>query len=265
MKEHFFSIIVASYNAEATIRATILSVLKQKFEDYEIVVKDGGSTDGTLEKIPESEKIRVYSSRDGGIYQGMNEGIGYANGKYLCFLNCGDLFVDENVLSSVYETAKSLEGFNNIIYGNYSRKGVVFKQPSKIKAFYLYRTPLCHQTMFFGYENLESTNGYDTSYKILADYNHTVHSFKNGTSFVYCNAVICDYLGGGASESKKGIAIKTVEYEDIREKYFTKKQIRRFNIKLFLSFKGLRQRMISDKSPRWVRRLYRKLVNGVNR
>ena len=64
----FFSIIVASYNAEDTIEGTIRSVLNQSFTDYEIIVKDGASKDQTLSKIPDSDKIRVFSSVDGGIY-----------------------------------------------------------------------------------------------------------------------------------------------------------------------------------------------------
>lgn len=264
MKQPFFSIIVAAYNAETVIEDTILSVLNQKFDDYEIVVKDGGSTDNTLFKIPTSEKIRVYSSRDGGIYQGMNEGISYADGKYLCFLNCGDLFDNPDVLSSVYKCAAELQDTRNIIYGNYCRKGVNFKQPSSITPFYLYRTPLCHQTMFFGSKVFEEHGGYDTDYKILADYNHTLAAFTSGIPFIYCDAVICSYLGGGASETAKGAEIKKSEYDVLRSKYFTKKQIRNYNTKIFFSFRKLRQRIISDKSPQWLRKLYRKIVNLFN-
>ena len=242
MKQPFFSIIVAAYNAESLIESTLLSILNQNFADYEIVVKDGGSTDATLNKIPSSDKIRVFSSRDGGIYLGMNEGITYAKGKYYCFLNCGDAFDNTEVLSSVYETAKNLDNTRNIVYGDYCRKGVRFKQPSKITSFYLYRTPLCHQTMFFGRDVFAEHGGYDTNYKILADYNHTLAAFTSGIPFVYCDAVICNYLGGGASESKKGIEEKEKEYQILRGKYFSKKQIRRYKMKLFFSFTKLRQK-----------------------
>jgi glycosyltransferase involved in cell wall biosynthesis len=264
MSEPFFSIIVAAFNAQDTIRKTIDSVISQNFDDYEIIVKDGGSKDGTLANIPESEKIKVYSNPDGGIYQGMNEGIGYSSGRYLCFLNCGDFFENENVLSSFYELAKDLPDSKNILYGNYSRNGVHFKQPSQITPFYLYRTPLCHQTMFFGKDIFSEFGGYDTSYRILADYNHTLHAFSKGLPFLYADVVVCDYLGGGASETKKGNAIKKAEYDIIQRKYFTKSQLSKYKFKVFISFRGLRQALISDKSPAWVRKLYRALVNKVN-
>lgn len=265
MKQPFFSIIVAAYNAEDTIEKTILSVLNQSFDDYEIVVKDGGSADSTLSKIPESEKVLIHSSRDGGIYQGMNEGISYASGKYLLFLNCGDLLDNADVLARVYANANLLNDTRNIVYGNYCRNGVVFKQPSSITPFYLYRTPLCHQSMFFGREVFDEFGVYETDYKILADYNHTLTAFFADVPFVYSDTVICNYLGGGASESQKGIEIKKKEYAILREKYFSKKQIKRYNIKLFFSMKKLRQKLISDKSPRWIRKAYRKIINTVNR
>ena len=265
MSEPFFSIIVASFNAQDTIRKTVDSVISQKFDDYEIIVKDGGSKDGTLAQIPESKKIKVYSNPDGGIYQGMNEGIGYASGRYLCFLNCGDYFENENVLAYFHKLAKDLPDNRNILYGNYSRNGVMFKQPSKITYFYLYRTPLCHQTMFFGAEIFSEFGGYDTSYRILADYNHTLHAFTSGVPFIYSDTIVCDYLGGGASETKKGIKMKKEEYVMIQRKYFTKAQISKYKFKIFMSFKGLRQKMISDKSPKWLRELYQKIVNKINK
>ena len=265
MQSPFFSIIVAAYNAEATIAFTIQSVLCQKFEDFEIIVKDGGSKDNTLECIPKSDKIKVYSSADGGIYEGMNEGIAYASGKYFCFLNCGDIFADENVLTSFWNLSKEYKNTKRILYGDYSRKGVLFKQPSVITSFYLYRTPLCHQSMFFGRELFEELGGYDTTYRILADYNHTLHAFTIGIPFVYCNVPVCDYLGGGASESPKGVELKKSEFEKIQNLYYTKSQRRKYDFKIFLSFKDLRQKLISDKSPKWVRKLYRKVVNLVNK
>lgn len=265
MNEPFFSIIVAAFNARNTIRKTIESVLAQKFDDYEIIVKDGGSHDDTLAQIPDSEKIKVYSSKDGGIYEGMNEGIQYASGKYLCFLNCGDYFENNDVLSLLYEYAKDFSDTRHILYGNYSRNGVLFRQPSHITSFYLYRTPLCHQSMFFGKEIFSEFGGYDTRYRILADYNHTLHAFTIGIPFTYADIIVCDYLGGGASETKKGNSIKKEEYDVIQRTYFTKAQISKYKFRIFMSFRGVRQMMISDKSPEIIRKMYRWIVNRINK
>lgn len=261
-KKPFFSIIVVSFNAGDTILKTIESVLKQSFDDYEIIVKDGLSKDETLSFVPESEKIRVYSEKDTGIYDAMNQAIELSNGKYVCFLNCGDFFANENVLEGIFAIAQNYD--DAVIYGNYSRKGVSFKQPGNITDFYLYRTPLCHQTMFISKSLFEQNGLYDTSYKILADYDHTLHDYFSGKKFVHCDVVVCDYMGGGASETPKGIRIKKEERKIILDKYYSKTQQKKNEFKLKLSFKKLRQKLIGDKSPKWVRQLYRKVVNLVN-
>ena len=264
MNKPFFSIIVVCLNAQETVAKTIESVLQQDFEDYEIVVKDGMSKDDTLKCVPQSEKIKVYEKPDKSIYDAMNQGIEYANGRYVCFLNCGDVFKTADVLKNIYDTAKCASE-ESVIYGNYSRKGVLFKQPSKISPFYLYRTPLCHQTMFIAKRLFEINGLYNTEYKILADYEHTLCDYFKKAEFVYCNCIVCDYMGEGVSESEKGKIIKANERKEIINKYFSKKQKVMFELKLKLSFKKLRQKMISDRSPEFVRKFYRKLVNIVNR
>lgn len=262
MNKPFFSIIVVSLNAKDYIKDTINSVLNQSFDDYEIVVKDGLSTDGTVDNIPPSDKIRIFEEKDKSIYDAMNQAICHSTGKYLCFLNCGDYFENSDVLKNIYETAKNYE--DAVVYGNYSRKGVVFKQPSNITPFYLYRTPLCHQTMFFA-KTLFDEKLYDTSLRILADYEHTLCDFRGGKEFIYVPVTVCDYMGEGVSESPKMKALKNEEYKVVQEKYFTKKELKKFKLKILLSMKKLRQKMISDSAPKWVRKLYRFMVNKVNK
>lgn len=263
MKSPFFSIIVVAYNAAPHIRKTIESVLAQSFTDFEIVVKDAASTDTTLDEIPSDARIRVYSERDGGIYDGMNAAIRYARGKYFLFLNCGDFLASIDVLSGIYEIAKDKNEEKTVIYGDYTRRGVLFKSPSTLTPFYLYRTPLCHQTVFFGC-GVFANEKYDTTYKILADYNLTLLTFFGGFEYIYAPVTVSDYMGGGVSESKEGAIKKKAERERALKTHFSKKQLRRYKTKLFFSFRRLRQKLISDKSPAWVRKLYRGLINRIN-
>ncbi len=265
MSNPFFSIIVVCLNAEDSVRETVNSVLKQNFTDFEVVVKDGLSKDKTLEEVPVDERVKVYSLADKSLYDAMNQAIERATGRFLCFLNCGDFFANENVLAEIYKKAIEDKEERKTVYGNYARKGVVYKQPSALSKFYLYRTPLCHQTMFFAKKLFEENGLYDTSLKILADYDHTLHDFTSGAKFAYCDTVVCDYMGGGVSESEKGRQIKKQEYKVVREKYFSKSEIRKFELKLKLSMRGLRQKMASDNAPYFIRKLYRFLVNKVNR
>ena len=113
MQMKFFSIIVVSLNPGERLKQTLNSILEQTYTDYEVIVKDGGSKDvsldflkeeGILEKHPQ---IRLIVQPDKSIYDGMNQAVSYVNGKYVQFLNCGDLFYDKTVLEKTAEYIKS--------------------------------------------------------------------------------------------------------------------------------------------------------------
>lgn len=127
MKTPRFTIITVCYNAEKDISPTMQSVLEQRCQDYEYIVKDGGSTDGTLEQIQKTlreygrdsasklddapnegyNQYRVISAPDHGIYDAMNQAIEEARGQYLYFLNAGDVLADADVLGRVSEFIES--------------------------------------------------------------------------------------------------------------------------------------------------------------
>lgn len=260
----FFSIIVVSYNAGKKIKETIDSIIMQTNENYEIIVKDAMSTDDTLNNIPNSSRIKVFSNKDEGIYFGMNEAIDYSSGRYICFLNCGDKFENDNVLESVYSLVRSGEE-PGIVYGDYKRNGVVYTPVKKITDFYLYRTSLCHQSMFIKRDMFMQYGKYDTTYKICADWHHTVMLRKLGVPFVYCSNTICIYEGFGISESKSGIAYRREELKRIRDEFYSFSQKKRYDLYLVLSFKKIRQKLASDDAPVVIRKLYRAIVNMWNK
>ena len=112
------TIITVSYNAIDTIEQTILSVINQTYSNFEYLIIDGGSTDGTLEVIKKySDKIAYWVSEpDNGIYDAMNKGILKASGQWINFMNCGDTFISNTTLANVFNNT-SLEEFD-VIYGN---------------------------------------------------------------------------------------------------------------------------------------------------
>ena len=87
-----FSILVVCLNPGAKLAETVESIRKQEYRDYEIIVKDGGSKDGSVGLLPADEKIRLIEKKDTGIYDAMNQAVSEAAGEYVLFLNCGDLF-----------------------------------------------------------------------------------------------------------------------------------------------------------------------------
>ncbi len=157
-----FSIIVVCLNAGNKLKMTVDSILGQSCGDYEIIVKDGMSSDGCLDKLQEDRRIRVFREKDRGIYDGMNQAVEQAEGEYIYFLNCGDLFYDKDVLGRVKEQMeKGLHSGTNkareeksagytIFYGDIYEHLTgerVASNPS-MDAFGCYRNVPCHQACF---------------------------------------------------------------------------------------------------------------------
>jgi len=200
------SVITVCYNAEKRINDTIRSVLNQDFCDYEYIIKDGRSSDRTLE-IAEKYKsefenknidYRIISSKDSGIYDAMNECLKYVNGEWIIFINAGDKLYDEKVLSDA-----SLEFCSgiNVLYGDtllidkiYSR---VLKARKPIDFKYL--NPICHQSAFLRADTAKKI-GFDCDYLIAADFDFFLKALKeNRDCFKYFERIVSTYLLGGIS------------------------------------------------------------------
>lgn len=143
MNAPLFSIVTVTLNcADAAVR-TAQSVLAQDFKNYEYIVKDGGSQDGTVERLRELG-VQVYSSSDSGIYDAMNQALMFCQGEYVYFLNAGDTFHDNQVLSDV---ASQLDRNAAIIYGDVVCQpwGHRISYPPSLTRYYLFRKNICHQ------------------------------------------------------------------------------------------------------------------------
>lgn len=259
----FFTIITVTFNAEAGIEKTLKSILSQSFSDYEIIIKDAGSCDSTLSLIPDDPRISVVTRPDTGIYDGMNQAIDISKGKYILFLNSGDVLNDEVVLSKVYEAAR-MNQFPAVIYGDLIYKNKILEQPSKMNSFNMYRRGLCHQSVFFAKTLFDKYGTYDLSYRIKADFAYLVMLQKNYEIFLHIPTIICIYEGGGASEQDRK-NINVVEEKRIHKMYFSLLERIKFNIVLVMSFQKLRLYMVSDAAPQFIREFYQKLANYLNR
>ena len=92
-----FSVITINYNNREGLNKTIKSVLCQSINDYEYIIIDGGSTDGSVDIINNNANFITYwvSEKDNGIYHAMNKGVAHAHGEYCIFMNSGDIFYNE--------------------------------------------------------------------------------------------------------------------------------------------------------------------------
>lgn len=218
-----FSIITVTLNPGKALEKTVSSIESQTYDNYEVIIKDGGSTDGSISEVSEKNngKIKVISEKDTGLYDAMNQAVKYATGDFLIFMNAGDCFFSESVLADV--AAGSSVAENTIVYGDayFCDTETVFKPIPRITAFSCYRNFPCHQSIFYSKDVLCKKN-YDTSFRIRADYEHFLYSFfKAESKFVYVGFPICRYEGGGVSEKKENIALSQKEYKTAVRRYIS--------------------------------------------
>lgn len=189
------SVVTVVYNGEAHLETTILSVIKQLGCSFEYILVDGASTDNTL-KIIERYKHKIdswISEKDHGIYDAMNKGILKARGKWINFLNAGDVYHDNQVLKRV---AGCLNDRYNLVYTDFIINGK--RESPKLSLAYLTRNMLCHQAIFYK-KDLFSEFLFNTDLKLAADYHHLLLTWNKIKSLSFSGSCI-EYLGGGVSE-----------------------------------------------------------------
>lgn len=197
------SIITISYNNCDGLEKTIKSVTSQSLNDFEYIVIDGGSNDGSkgiIEKY--ADKISYWVSEpDKGIYNAMNKGIKAANGEYLLFLNSGDHFKDNKVLKNIelYLTGE------DIIYGDLEiideQSSWVKIYPKDLSFYHFYSDSLPHPASFIKKSAFDTTDNYDESLKIVSDWKWFLNAFTfHGLKFKSVSQIIsCFYLDGISS------------------------------------------------------------------
>jgi glycosyltransferase involved in cell wall biosynthesis len=202
-----YSIITINYNNRIGIDSTIKSVMNQDFYDYEFIIIDGGSTDGSIDVIKNYENHISYwiSEKDNGVYHAMNKGVAQAHGDYLIFMNSGDCFHASNILSSIAEyqediiCGKVLKGKSTIPSGH--NKPVITLVD-------LMRGSLPHQGMFIKRE-LMIKHPYDETYKILSDWKFCIEGIVfDNCSFRNVDIIVADYDTSGISSNSNGLLPK---------------------------------------------------------
>ncbi len=250
MKRIRFSIIVVCLNAGDKLRQTVKSILAQTYSDYEIIVKDGMSSDGSVEKLPDDKRIRIVRQKDKGIYDAMNQATLLAEGDYLLYLNCGDYLYHEKVLEKAGAWIGTDRASSEIYYGDIYNRTVEAKVASnpRINAFACYRNIPCHQACLYA-GSLMRRRRYKPGYRVRADYEHFLGSyFEDGVRPVYLQIVIASYEGGGFSETEENEKRSAREHKAITEKYMSRAQILRFRMLLLLSLAPMRTRIARNKN-----------------
>ena len=263
MRNIRFSILIVTLNAEKEIQITIESICKQIYKNYEVIVKDGNSEDKTLYYVPNDVRFRIVKEKDNSVYDGMNQAIQLARGEFLLFLNAGDYLYNQNVLQQINEYINNREiDIPCVLYGNYSRGGEYIQNQKRILTnFLLYRRPLCHQSMFYHRDIFKQGEQYNIDYKISADHDLTLRLWKQKIPFYHTGLVVCQYRGGGLSETVLGLALAKKEKKQIQRNYYSRIERLKYDAIILFSFACFRSWIDSQKSPAFLRDMYRAIRN----
>lgn len=170
------SIITINYNNREGLEKTIQSVVAQTYKEYEYIVIDGGSNDGSVDVIKKYEGYLTYwvSEPDKGIYNAMNKGTRVATGEYCQYLNSGDSLIHENVLKEIFSQNPTTDIFSSNSIWLPSKKLV--QAPEDVTLDYLLNVGMNHQATFIKREILNQYP-YDESLKIVGDYKFFLQAF----------------------------------------------------------------------------------------
>jgi glycosyltransferase involved in cell wall biosynthesis len=197
------SIVMVTFNCDHYLRQAMESVLNQSYSNVELIVVDGGSTDGTLEIIQSfGDTVAFWQSEpDKGIYDAMNKGIHLATGDWIGFKNADDWYCD----GAFDVLVKSIQKYPaaDVWYGNsYS---VVQEEPLEVSPFFTDHNTLGgnpgidHRSCFIRLD-LHRKIQFDTKYRLAADFDVFWRLKKAGAVFVHLNSFISYKRYGGASD-----------------------------------------------------------------
>ena len=220
MEYPFFSVITICKNSEDYIQECLTSIKNQSFKDYEHIICDGNSTDGTIEIINKNKKenTKLFIENDKGLYYALNKGIAKCSGKYIVILHSDDKFFNNNVLENLNKEIISNDFpiiiIANIVYVN--SKGAILRRwrsdlPNIKKIQRGWMAP--HTGLVISRKITNLLGPYDTNFRISADYAYELKLFQNYTKNIMLSKVTLTAmkLGGLSNRNIKSILRKTFE------------------------------------------------------
>lgn len=193
------SIITVTKNNLAGLTRTGKNIQVQNFTDYEWIIVDGMSEDGTAEHLETLDNARIIRGMDTGIYDAMNKGIDAAKGDYLIFMNAGDVFGDRFVLGKIGDALHQHRP--DFLYGDALESSGFYKRALSPQ-WVSWGMITHHQAMAYRRDKIKKMR-YDTSLKIAADYGFTVRFLRNVKKVHYLPMPLCVFEDGGISQRNK--------------------------------------------------------------
>lgn len=204
-----FSVITINKNNRNGLQRTLESVINQNFKNFEYIIIDGNSSDGSGELLKglKIANVRVIVENDEGIYHAMNKGLNFACGEYVIFLNSGDFFIDNQVLRKVNNEILENHG-HDCYYGIENKvddngRSIIKNVNINDNLFFLLHNSIPHQASFWDAKVLKSLGGFDSRFKIIGDYVLLYKALVLGYSFFKIDVIVDVFQVGGLSNNPK--------------------------------------------------------------
>lgn len=223
----FYSIIIAAFNARNTIESCLNSVWMQKQKDYELIVIDGNSSDGTREYL-ESVAAKIdylVSEPDDGVYNAWNKAIKVAAGEWICFVGADDEFASPLVLEQVASVLKNKVHGEKYVYGSINvvnQRGAILEQLGSPwqEVRDTFKSIHCvPHTGSFHHRSMFESGGFDESFKIAADYEFLLRYLKAGEAFFIEDLITLNMRVGGMSSRPENSFINLFENRRALQKH----------------------------------------------
>ena len=200
MTQPAISVIIPVFNAKRTLANALQSVWEQTFPAYEVLVIDGGSTDGSIEIIQANQSRITHwlSEPDRGVYDAINKGIRKATGEWIYVLGSDDVLASNDVFESV---ADHLNSSVSLVFGSVQnvniRQSMVPEMHLSSMGPMIYLKNTLHQQSAFYRKTLFTNEAFDASMRVLADYDFHLQLYKQKTPFTKLDVVVaaCDASG----------------------------------------------------------------------
>lgn len=189
------SIIIPTYNAERTIKKALQSIIGQTYQQYEVLIIDGGSQDRTLAHVRSfrNKRVKICSGPDKGVYDAMNKGIDLATGEWLYFLGSDDELRDNDVLSNIATELQKDDA--DFVYGDawfLKSQGKHIGEVDRKKL--MTQTNICHQAIFYKKDLFKQLGKYNLAFKIWADWDFNIRCFSHpNVKIKYIDLIVANY------------------------------------------------------------------------
>ena len=203
------TVITINYNNLEGLRRTVPTVVAQTFQDFEYIVIDGGSTDGSREYIEHEPRIDYWvSEHDHGIYNAMNKAVARASSEYCLFMNSGDMFFSPMVLEQcvpLLGEADFCAGGAVFMKGQEARTG---RPPASMSVGFILVNSLCHQSLFTR-TSLMRQHPFNESHRIMSDWEQFATCWHlHHASYRSLPSIVSIYFMDGISSTQKGLAAR---------------------------------------------------------